>query len=147
VYTEHAARRRDARPRCLRKELLALAEQHVILGSGNEFRGIDSQHTRSGLGVRQSRIHAGRPKTSGDVEALHKTILDECWPPASARYIYPRFTGLKRELNTYWSFYNNDRVHHGGLTKGRIPQTSSTVPERWRQDEPHLSAHLGGRPA
>jgi hypothetical protein len=26
------------------------------------------------------------------------------------------------------------------------PQTSSTVPERWRRDEPHLSAHLGGCP-
>jgi hypothetical protein len=26
------------------------------------------------------------------------------------------------------------------------PQTSSTVPARWRQDEPHLSTHLGGCP-
>ncbi len=31
-----------------------------------------------------------RPQTDGNVEALHKTILDECWRPAFARY--PRYT-------------------------------------------------------
>jgi hypothetical protein len=40
---------------------------------------------------------------------------------AFARYIYPSYTGLKRELETYLRFYNNDRVHHGRLTRGRIP--------------------------
>ena len=60
-------------------------------------------------------------ETNGNVEALHKTILDECWRPAFARYLYPRFTGLKRELDTYLRFYNTDRAHHGRLTQGRIP--------------------------
>src|SRR4029077_13513080 len=32
VHPERPARRRDARPRCLREQLLAVAEQHVILG-------------------------------------------------------------------------------------------------------------------
>jgi hypothetical protein len=40
---------------------------------------------------------------------------------AFARYIYPRYTGLRRELDTYLAFYNNDRGHHGRLTQGRIP--------------------------
>jgi len=31
--------------------------------------------------------------------------------------------------------------------KDAYPQTSSTVPERWRPDVPHLSAHPGGCPA
>lgn len=53
--------------------------------------------------------------------SLHKTILDECWRPAFARYLYPRLTGLRRELDTYLNFYNHDRVHHGRLTRGRIP--------------------------
>jgi hypothetical protein len=35
--------------------------------------------------------------------------------------IYPRYTGLRRELETYLHFYNNDRVHHGRLTQGRTP--------------------------
>jgi len=80
-----------------------------------------SPNTLEKLEIAHSRIHAGRPQTNGNVEALHKTILDECWRPAFARYIYPRYSGLKRELETYLRFYNTDRVHHGRLTAGRIP--------------------------
>ena len=38
-----------------------------------------------------------------------------------ARYLHVRFTGLRRELETYLDFYNFDRVHHGRLTTGQIP--------------------------
>ena len=47
------------------------------------------QHHRRPAGARHTRIRAGRPQTNGNVEALHKTILDECWRPAFARYLYP----------------------------------------------------------
>src|SRR3989442_6436977 len=30
--------------------------------------------------------------------SLHKTILDECWRPAFARYLQVRFQGLRRDL-------------------------------------------------
>ena len=93
--------------------------QRVLSDNGNEFRAKDFTATLEHLGARHSRIHAGRPQTNGHVEALHETILDECWRPAFARYLYPRYTGLKRELDTYLSFYNSD--HHGRLTRGRIP--------------------------
>ena len=73
------------------------------------------------LQAKQSRIHAGRPQTNGNVEALHKTILDECWRPAFARYMQPRLRGLQRELDTYLRLYNFDRVHHGRLTQAQIP--------------------------
>ncbi len=95
--------------------------ERVLSENGNEFRGSRFPATIARLGARHSRIHAGRPQTNGHVEALHKTILDECWRPAFARYIFPRYTGLRRELDTYIRFYNTDRVHHGRLTRGRIP--------------------------
>ena len=95
--------------------------ERVLSDNGNEFRGRQFTATIEHLGARHSRIHAGRPQTNGHVEALHKTILDECWRPAFARYLYPRYTGLRRELDTYLRFYNTDRVHHGRLTRGRIP--------------------------
>jgi transposase InsO family protein len=95
--------------------------QRVLSDNGNEFRGTAFGEVLQRLEVRHSRIHAGRPQTNGHVEALHKTILDECWRPAFARYIYPRYTGLRRELDTYLTYYNTDRVHHGRLTRGRIP--------------------------
>jgi transposase InsO family protein len=94
--------------------------ERLLSGNGNEFKG-DFTATTTKLDIRHTRIHAGRPQTNGNVEALHKTILDECWRPAFARYLYPSLSGLRRELDTYLHFYNHDRVHHGRLTQGRIP--------------------------
>jgi hypothetical protein len=44
--------------------------------------------------------------------------------------LHVRFTGLKRDLDTYIRDYNFDRPHHGRLTKAASPPTSSTVPTR-----------------
>jgi transposase InsO family protein len=102
----------------------------VLADNGNEFRGERFHATITRLGAKVTHIHAGRPQTNGHVEALHKTILEECWRPAFARYLHPRYTGLKRELDRHLAYYDFDRVHHGRLTRGRSPPTSSTVPTR-----------------
>jgi transposase InsO family protein len=94
--------------------------ERVLSDNGSEFRGAFTE-TLAVLESQQTRIHAGRPQTNGAVEALHKTILDECWRPAFARYLHLRFQGLKRELERYLSYYNFDRAHTGRLTRGRIP--------------------------
>ncbi len=95
--------------------------ERVLCDNGGEFKSRVFGDQVERLGARKTHIHAGRPQTNGNVEALHRTILDECWRPAFARYLYVRLTGLRRELETYLDFYNNDRVHHGRLTAGRIP--------------------------
>ena len=94
--------------------------ERVLSDNANEFRG-DFSKTLAALGAGQTRIHAGRPQTNGAVEALQKTILDECWRPAFARFLYLRFQGLKRELEQYLRYYNFDRAHTGRLTRGRMP--------------------------
>jgi transposase len=73
--------------------------ERVLSDNGNEFKGTLTT-TLEQLDARHTRIHAGRPQTNGNVEALHKTILDECWRPAFARYLQPRLSGLRRELKT-----------------------------------------------
>lgn len=95
--------------------------EHILSDNGGEFRSRDFKSTLRRLSVRHSHIHAGRPQTNRAVESLHRTILDECWRPALARFLHVRFTGLRRELDTYLNYYNHDRVHHGRLTRGRIP--------------------------
>jgi transposase len=95
--------------------------ERVLCDNGNEFKGEQFQHTIARLGSRITHIRSGRPQTNGHVEALHRLILEECWRPAFARYLYPRYTGLRRELDRYLTHYNIDRVHHGRLTRGRIP--------------------------
>lgn len=94
--------------------------QRLLSDNGNEFKG-DFHTATSQLNARHTRIRAGRPQTNGNVEALHKTILDECWRPAFARYLYPSLSGLRRELEIYLRYYNYDRIHHGRLTRGSIP--------------------------
>ena len=95
--------------------------ERVLTDNGMEFRAERFRRAIAVHGVRISRIRAGRPQTNGHVEALHRTILDECWRPAFARYLHLRFEGLRRELRSYLRYYNHDRAHNGRLTRSRIP--------------------------
>jgi transposase InsO family protein len=95
--------------------------ERLLCDNGNEFRGEPFQQAVASVGARTTHIRSGRPQTNGRVEALHRLILEECWRPAFARYLYPRYTGLKRDLERYLADYNFDRVHHGRPTNGRIP--------------------------
>jgi transposase InsO family protein len=95
--------------------------ERVLTDNGGEFRSTDFEQTLDELDVRHTLIRAGRPQTNGAVEAFHRIILEECWRPAFARHLHVRFTALKRDLDTYTRSYNFDRVHHGRLTRGRIP--------------------------
>jgi transposase InsO family protein len=95
--------------------------ERVLTDNGGEFRSQPFRDTLAQLGTPHTLIRAGRPQTNGAVEALHRTILEECWRPAFARYLHVRFTGLKRDLERYLDYYNYERVHNGRLTRGRIP--------------------------
>jgi len=94
--------------------------ERALTDNGMEFRGRFEQ-TLARLDARATRIRAGRPQTNGAVEALHRTILEECWRPAFARYLQVRFRGLSRDLVDYLRFYNFERAHTGRLTRGRVP--------------------------
>lgn len=94
--------------------------ERFLSDNGNEFKG-EFTKTVGRLKAGHTRIRAGRPQTNGNVEALHRTILDECWRPSFARYLHPALSSLRRDLEEYLCFYNFDRVHHGRLTAGQIP--------------------------
>jgi transposase InsO family protein len=94
--------------------------ERVLSDNGNEV-GRREFAARLHIGVRHSQIRSGRPQTNGHVERLHRTILEECWRPAFARYLQVRFTGLRRDLAHYLNDYNFDREHHGRTTAGRRP--------------------------
>jgi transposase InsO family protein len=61
-------------------------------------------------------------QTNGVVERVQEMILDECWKPAFARYLIPKYTGLRLDLDRYLTYYNTDRAHSGRWTKGRTPE-------------------------
>lgn len=94
--------------------------ERVLSDNGNEFQS-DFAAAITTLGARQTKIRAGRPQTNGHVERLHRTILEECWRPAFARFLYLRYRGLQRELDAYLTLYNHHRAHTGRITQGRTP--------------------------
>jgi hypothetical protein len=67
------------------------------------------------------RLRSGRPQTNGHVERLHRTLLEECWRPAFARFLQVRYRGLQRELRASIDYYNFQRAHTGRITRGRVP--------------------------
>jgi len=96
--------------------------ERMMSDNASEFRSATFQQTIAKLGARHTFIRAGRPQTNGCVERVQQTILDECWKPAFARYLIPKQTGLKLELERYLRYYNTDRAHTGRWTKGRTPE-------------------------
>lgn len=94
--------------------------ERVLTDNGPEF-GTAFTAALTARRIQHSHIHAGRPQTNGHVERLHRTILEECWRPAFARYLYIRYRGLQRELRDYLNYYNHHRAHTGRLTQGAVP--------------------------
>jgi transposase InsO family protein len=94
--------------------------ERVLTDNGGEFHATFDT-TLDEFEAAHTRIHPGRPQTNGHVERLHRTILDECWRPSFARYLYTSYGGLRRDLDTYLDRYNHQRPHHGRITHGRIP--------------------------
>jgi hypothetical protein len=85
--------------------------ERVLTDNGGEFQS-DFRAAIEALGARQ---------TNGHVERLHRTILEECWRPAFARFLYLRYRGLQRERDAYLNLYNHHRAHTGRITQGHTP--------------------------
>ena len=91
--------------------------------NGNEFRARLFADTLESLGVEHRFIKAGRPQSNGKVERVQRTILEECYQPALIGYVEPSITGLRADLDTYLTYYNHQRPHHGKWNQGATPTT------------------------
>ncbi len=113
----------SALARRVAKELAACGWrlERVTTDNGSEVRNHAFDAALAGLGTRHQLLYPGRPQSNGCVERVQRTILEECWKPAFARYLIPKYMGLRRELERYLRYYNFDRAHTGTLTKGRTP--------------------------
>ena len=73
----------------------------VSTDNGGEFGAEPFTRSVVAAGVKHRFIRAGRPQTNGAVERVQRTILEECWRPSFARALVPRYTALKRDLESY----------------------------------------------
>ena len=69
-----------------------------------------------GAGTELARL-AGEPQSKGRVARVQQTILEECWKPAFARHLIPKYTGLWRHLDCH----DFARPHTGCWNRGRTP--------------------------
>lgn len=100
----------------------------VTVDGGNEFKG-EFTATITRLGADLVRVH--RPQSNGCVERVQQTILNECWRPAFARHLIPKYTGLRHDLERYLRYYNTDRAHTGRNNRGQIPLTILGKAKMW----------------
>ncbi|HEX2274435.1 MAG TPA: DDE-type integrase/transposase/recombinase [Acidimicrobiales bacterium] len=103
----------------------------VMTDNASEFRSTEFDTALEALGARHVFVRAGRPQTNGCVERVQRTILDECWKPAFARYLVPKYTGLRLDLERYLRYYNEDRAHTGRWTRGRTPEEVLGKAKMW----------------
>ena len=99
--------------------------------NASEYRAQEFNHALAELGVKHIYIRAGRPTSNGCVERVQQTLLEECWKPAFARYLIPKYTGLRLDLDRYLRYYNTDRAHTGRWTKGRTPEAVLGKVKMW----------------
>lgn len=95
--------------------------KRVTTDNGSEFRSQTFRARAALLAAEHRFIHAGRPQSNGAVERVQRTILEECWRRSFARALVPKLSALTRDLGAYLLYYNEDRVHTGRYTQGRIP--------------------------
>ncbi len=75
--------------------------EKVMTDNASEFRASDVTGTVGRRHGHHVFIRAGRPQTNGCVERVQRTILQECWRPTFARYLIPKITGLRLDLDRY----------------------------------------------
>jgi transposase InsO family protein len=105
--------------------------ERVMTDNASEFRATEFTETVARRHGHHVFIHAGRPQSNGCVERVQRTILQECWRPAFARYLIPKLTGLRLDLDRYLHYYNSDRAHTGRLTRGRTPEAVIGKVKMW----------------
>jgi transposase InsO family protein len=105
--------------------------EKVMTDNASEFRSQDFERAVVRAGARHIFIRAGRPQTNGCVERVQETILEECWKPAFARFLIPKYTGLRLDLERYLRYYNTDRAHTGRWNMGRTPEEVLGKAKMW----------------
>lgn len=103
----------------------------VMTDNASEFRSQVFNHGLRQLDAKHIYIRAGRPQSNGCVERVQQTLLEECWKPAFARYLTPKYTGLARDLEQELRLYNTDRIHQGRRIKGMTPEQAITDRKLW----------------
>ena len=103
--------------------------QTVTTDNGSEFVNHDFGNAVQAAGGRQRRIKAGRPTSSGCVERVQLTLLEECWRASFARSLIPNSPASNAtSTNTSPTTTPTGRTP-AATPKAVSPPRSATVPQ------------------
>jgi transposase len=108
--------------------------ERVLSDNGMEFRGAFT-HTL-----------AARRRTEQSSRCTTRSSRSAGAPPSPASSTYAS-KASSASSNATSATTTSTAPTPAGLPEAASPPTSSTVPAKWKRDQPHLSAHLGDRPA
>lgn len=115
----------------LNERVLPFFEEHgasiqtILSDNGREYCGRLDQHPfelflrLEDIEHRTTQIR--RPQSSGIVERLHRTLLDEHFKIVSRTKFYESIDEMLIDLDGYLAIYNQERAHQGRNMNGRTP--------------------------
>ena len=97
----------------------------ILTDRGTEYCGIREQHEYQLYlaieDIDHTKTKAKSPQTNGICERFHRTIQDEFYAIAFRKKIYRSIEELQLDLNSWLSYYNNERTHTGKHCYGKTP--------------------------
>ncbi|QWK98558.1 integrase core domain-containing protein, partial [Vibrio parahaemolyticus] len=67
------------------------------------------------------KTKAMSPQTNGICERFHKTILNEFYQVTLRKKLYGSMEELRKDVDEWMNYYNNQRTHQGKMCCGRTP--------------------------
>ncbi len=106
-------------------EDLGVAVGAVLTDNGREFCGKPDSHpfelllALEGIDHRTTKVRS--PQTSGFVERMNRTLLDECFRVEGRKTWYVTPEEIQRDLDRFLGYYSLERSHQGYRLRGRTP--------------------------
>lgn len=97
----------------------------TLTDRGTEYCGVQDQHPYELFcylnDVEHTKTKARHPQTNGLCERMNQILLDEFWQIAFRKKIYKTLDEIQADLDTYLTFYNEQRTNQGRHCDGRTP--------------------------
>jgi len=102
----------------------------ILSDNGTEYCGRPESHPYQLFlhlnDIEHTRIRVRHPQTNGAVERLNQTIQEEFYKVAFRRKLYRTLDEIQADLDTFMSWYNNERTNQGRYCQGRTPMQTFT---------------------
>lgn len=102
----------------------------ILTDRGTEYCGAREHHEYQLYltieDIDHTKTKARSPQTNGICERFHKTIQEEFYAIAFRKKIYESIDALQADLDTWMSYYNNERTHSGRYCYGKTPLQTFT---------------------